>query len=157
MRSLVRLALESAGYSVIEAPDPGEAISVARQPATPIDMVLTDLVMPGMSGRELAESLVTTRPELKVLLMSGYTDDEVVRHGISGSSAFIQKPFLPNEARGQGARGARLSRPLTAATEVRSAVRGAHDDVAHRAGQHGAMAREFLPGAPDALAPAAAS
>ena len=60
-------------------------------------MVLTDLVMPGMNGRELAERLVTARPKMKVLLMSGYTDDEVVRHGVSGTWAFIQKPFLPTE------------------------------------------------------------
>ena len=80
---------------MIEAPDPGEAILVASQAATEIDMVPTDLVMPGMKGRELAESLVTVRPEMKVLLMSGYTDDEVVRHGVSGASEFIQKPFLP--------------------------------------------------------------
>jgi two-component system, cell cycle sensor histidine kinase and response regulator CckA len=97
VRALVRLALENAGYSVIEAPDPGEAILVASQVTTEIDMVLTDLVMPGMNGRELAESLVTARPKMKVLLMSGYTDDEVVRHGVSGTSAFIQKPFLPTE------------------------------------------------------------
>ena len=97
VRALVRLALENAGYSVIEASDPGEAILAASQATTKIDLVLTDLVMPGMNGRELAESLVTARPEMKVLLMSGYTDDEVVRIGVSGASAFIQKPFLPTE------------------------------------------------------------
>ena len=71
-------------YGVIEAPDPGEAILVAAQSAIEIDMVLT--VMPGMNVRELAESLVTVRPEMKVLLMSSYTDDEVVRHGVSGAA-----------------------------------------------------------------------
>ena len=68
---------------------------LTRAEAT-IDLMLTDVVMPGMSGRELADSLKQKLPKLKVIFMSGYTDDSVVRHGINHEEvAFLQKPFTP--------------------------------------------------------------
>ena len=61
-------------------------------------MVVTDLVMPGMSGRELVEKLLVSRPEMSILLMSGYTDDDVVRRGVlQGETPFLQKPFTPGQ------------------------------------------------------------
>jgi CheY-like chemotaxis protein len=70
------------GYRVIEAGDGEEAIQIAAQHPGPIDLVLTDVVMPRMSGRELVQRLHENRRGLKVLYMSGYTDDAVVRHGV---------------------------------------------------------------------------
>ena len=70
---------------------------MARERPEPIRLLLTDLVMPGMSGRMLAERMVTLHPEAKVLYMSGYTDDAVIRHGGLGAGlAFLQKPFTPD-------------------------------------------------------------
>ena len=84
-----------------------EALAIARGRARArFDLLLTDVVMPTMSGRELADILQALQPDMKVLYMSGYTDDAVVRHGVSEASmAFIQKPFAAR-AGAQGARGA---------------------------------------------------
>jgi hypothetical protein len=79
---------------VVEATSPQEAISLVEHHAEPIHLLLTDVVMPQMGGKELAERVSTLRPEIKVLFMSGYTDDAVVRHGIlEASTYFLQKPF----------------------------------------------------------------
>jgi len=79
---------------VLEAKDGSDAIAVAAQHAGPIDLLITDVVMPGMNGRQLADQLVASRPHLKTLFVSGYTDDSVVRHGmLDGNMAFLQKPF----------------------------------------------------------------
>jgi two-component system, cell cycle sensor histidine kinase and response regulator CckA len=97
LRVLVRTILRRHGYNVLEAQNAGEAFLVSEKYAQRIHLVLTDLVMPRMSGRELALRLAPTRPEMKVLYMSGYTDDAVLRHGIvEAGFAFLQKPFPPD-------------------------------------------------------------
>jgi PAS domain S-box-containing protein len=97
VRLLVRTTLESKGYHVLESTNGAEALLVSQQHKGNFHLLLTDLVMPGISGRVLAEQMVTLQPELKVLFMSGYTDDAVVRHGgLEAGMAFIQKPFTPD-------------------------------------------------------------
>jgi two-component system cell cycle sensor histidine kinase/response regulator CckA len=94
VRSLARRILTRHGYTVLEAEDGEAALELCRKHAGPIDALLTDVVMPRMSGRELAERLRAIKPKTKVLLMSGYTDDAIVRHGIVDSNiAFLQKPL----------------------------------------------------------------
>ena len=96
VRRLVQRALELHGYSVLSARSGEEAETIERAHGGPIHMLVTDVVMPGMGGRELADTLKSRRPQLKVLYMSGYTNDEVVRHGvIVARDAFLQKPFTP--------------------------------------------------------------
>jgi YesN/AraC family two-component response regulator len=90
------LALKTQGYQVLEARNGTEALVMADQYAKPIHLLLTDVVMPGMSGRELAEAMHALHPSIKVLYVSGFTDDAVVRHGIvDANDAFLQKPFTP--------------------------------------------------------------
>ncbi len=102
VRRIVRLSLESQGYSVLVAGGSAEAIRVAEAHAGSIDLLVTDVVMPEMGGRELVESLRARRPGLRVLYMSGYTDDAVVRHGVvEAIDAFIQKPFTPLDLAGK--------------------------------------------------------
>jgi nitrogen-specific signal transduction histidine kinase/CheY-like chemotaxis protein len=97
VRVLVGEVLRAYGYGVLEANDGAEAIRVAEGNAGPIDLLVTDVVMPGMSGRALAQHLAL-RPSLKVLYVSGYTDDAVVRHGVlEAETAFLQKPFRPDD------------------------------------------------------------
>jgi two-component system cell cycle sensor histidine kinase/response regulator CckA len=97
VRELAREALQQGGYTVLEARHPGEALLVAeRQEADALDLLLTDVVMPHMSGRQLAQRLREKRPNLPVLLMSGYNDDAAVRDGVlQNEYAFLQKPFTP--------------------------------------------------------------
>jgi CheY-like chemotaxis protein len=93
VRSLSRKILEACGYRVIEACDGVEALEILARDEE-IDLLLTDLIMPRMGGRELAERLQAVRPELPILFASGYTDEAIVRHGVLDSSTnFIQKPF----------------------------------------------------------------
>jgi GAF domain-containing protein/CheY-like chemotaxis protein len=97
VRTLARDVLRANGYTVLDTPHGGEALLACERHAGPIELLMTDVVMPQMSGRELAERLAPLRPEMKVLYMSGYTDDAVVRHGVlSLGTAFLQKPFMPN-------------------------------------------------------------
>ena len=94
VRRLVKRTLESCGYSVIEAPDGPSAIEICRQPGVRFSLLLTDVVMPKMSGRDLAATVVAMRPGTRVLFMSGYTENTVVREGVlAPSSHFLQKPF----------------------------------------------------------------
>jgi nitrogen-specific signal transduction histidine kinase/ActR/RegA family two-component response regulator len=94
LRTLARTLLERRGYQVLAAGSAQEALRLSEGHAGPIHLLLTDVVMPQMSGRVLAEKLGPLRPEMRVLYMSGYTDDAVVRHGILHSEvAFLQKPI----------------------------------------------------------------
>ncbi|MCX6619554.1 MAG: response regulator, partial [Acidobacteria bacterium] len=94
IRMLMRKILDRQGYNVIEATRGDEALEIVRNRKTPVQLLVTDLVMPHMGGRELAERLTRTHPTVKVLFVSGFTDDEVIRSGSLGpGTAFLQKPF----------------------------------------------------------------
>jgi PAS domain S-box-containing protein len=94
LRAIAREILEEHGYRVIEATGPNEAIEIAHHHPEPIHLLVTDVVMPGMNGRALAESLVAARPELRVLYMSGYTDDIIAHSGVLESGTLLlEKPF----------------------------------------------------------------
>ena len=97
VRELVRKVLERNGYRILEARHGDEAITICAQHKGEISLLVTDVVMPRMSGREVAERLLVSHPKMKVLYLSGYTDDAVVRHGVLQSmTAFLQKPFTPD-------------------------------------------------------------
>jgi PAS domain S-box-containing protein len=94
VRRIVVLSLRGGGYEVIEAARPEAAIELADRHPGPIDLLLTDVVMPGMSGRHLSEIIVAKRPELRVLYVSGYTEDAIVHRGVLDPGVhFLQKPF----------------------------------------------------------------
>ena len=98
VRALARRVLEKRGYTVLEARDGTEALAIAARRGDEVDLLLTDVVMPGMGGRELATALTRARPRIKVLFTSGHTEDEVLRRGISAQTqAFLPKPFSPRE------------------------------------------------------------
>jgi two-component system, cell cycle sensor histidine kinase and response regulator CckA len=96
VRSLTREVLEKYGYTVLEAANGEEALKVAEHHDGPLDLLLSDVVMPRMGGPELAQALLAKRPSVKVLYMSGYTDHPMVRRGVVNAGvAFLQKPFTP--------------------------------------------------------------
>ena len=98
VRPVVREVLLRAGYDVLEAGDPHEALAVGRKSERPIHLLLTDVVMPGLNGRELAQRLNAVRQETRLLYMSGHTDAEMFDEGIVADGAmFIHKPFTPTE------------------------------------------------------------
>jgi CheY-like chemotaxis protein len=97
VRSLLGRALRGCGYTVLEAAGGADALRLAAEHAGPIHLVVTDVVMPVMNGRQVAERLAALRPGVRALFVSGYTDDAVVRHGLGGAEAvFLQKPFTPD-------------------------------------------------------------
>ena len=94
VRELMAAMLRQLGYTVFTAATPAEAIRLAEEHRDALGMVLTDVVMPQMSGRELANELLRANPELKVLFLSGYTENAVVHHGVLDSGVdFLAKPF----------------------------------------------------------------
>jgi len=97
VRRYARKMLRQQGYKVLDARSGPEALRVWKRRQGSIDMLLTDVIMPQMSGRELAQDLKAQRPELKVLYMSGYADDVIARHGIlDPETELLQKPFTPD-------------------------------------------------------------
>jgi two-component system cell cycle sensor histidine kinase/response regulator CckA len=96
VRRLSEEVLGECGYRVLAASDGEDAMTLSEQYGGEIHLLLTDMVMPGMSGRDLAEGMISLRPGIKVLYMSGYTDDAIVRHGgLDEGDEFLQKPFTP--------------------------------------------------------------
>ncbi|MBI4270721.1 MAG: GAF domain-containing protein [Candidatus Rokubacteria bacterium] len=97
LRELAAEILQAAGYTVLVAADPGVALEIAAGHGAGIDLLLTDVVMPLMSGRDLADRLLSGRPGMKVLYMSGYADDAIVHHGVlDADTELLQKPFTPD-------------------------------------------------------------
>jgi PAS domain S-box-containing protein len=97
VRALTRMVLESRGYKVLEARHGEEAVRMGSSHPGKIDLAMTDLIMPGLSGRNLVQQLQKIRPGIKVLFMSGYLDDALAKHGILESGLpFLQKPFTPD-------------------------------------------------------------
>ena len=96
VRALARDVLTMRGYTVLEATNGSAALRIAAQAAGPIHLLLTDVVMPGLNGRETADRLKVSHPDMRVLYMSGYTDDAIVHHGVLGpGTALLPKPFTP--------------------------------------------------------------
>ena len=97
LRTLAREILSIQGYTVLDATSPGEALRLAEAYPETIHLLLTDVVMPQMNGRQVADHLLAARPGLKVLFMSGYTDAAIVQHGVlEPGTHFLQKPFTPD-------------------------------------------------------------
>ena len=96
LRDIARAVLERLGYKVLAARDGQQALELARSHPDTIHLVLTDVVMPKMSGREVAKEVTSVHPEAKVLYMSGYTDDSIVHHGVLDAGVhFLEKPITP--------------------------------------------------------------
>jgi|GEM_PF-3008430 len=95
---MVTLMLKNLGYTVMATQKPAEAISIAASTSSTIDLLLTDVVIPEMSGRNLARELARTHPDIKCLFMSGYTKNVIAHHGVLDDEVqFIQKPFMLQE------------------------------------------------------------
>jgi two-component system, cell cycle sensor histidine kinase and response regulator CckA len=93
LRGLTAELLESEGYKVVPAQNAQAAISIMSEPGVSIDLLLTDVILPGISGTELVSLLRASRPNLKVLYMSGYAGTQIARHGVLEAEAFVEKPF----------------------------------------------------------------
>jgi two-component system cell cycle sensor histidine kinase/response regulator CckA len=100
LRDLAARILASAGYTVLQAASGADALALLERHAEPVHLVFTDVVMPGMNGRELAARLATLRPAIRVLYTSGYTEDAILRHGVLDDPArFLSKPYTPSVLR----------------------------------------------------------
>jgi CheY-like chemotaxis protein len=98
LRGLARTFLQSYGYRVLAASCPEQALETAAGFSEPINLLLTDVIMPGMSGQQLADRLLSTRPQTKILYMTGYTDDMIVQHKVLEPGVnLLQKPFTKTE------------------------------------------------------------
>lgn len=97
VRQLVMSMLQPLGYTVLQASNGIEAQVFDAEYSVAIDLLITDVVMPQISGRQVAEHLKSSRPDMKVLFISGYTDNAIVHHGVLDAGvAFLQKPFTPD-------------------------------------------------------------
>ncbi len=101
VRQMVREMLRRRGYRILEAPDAASAERIFANHGARIHLLLSDVVMPNQSGRELAERLRMKDPRLRILFMSGYTDDAILHHRIESGTAFLQKPFTPDALAGK--------------------------------------------------------
>jgi CheY-like chemotaxis protein len=98
LRRLTKKTLSEAGHKVFEAGDAAEALEISRKSGETINLLLTDVIMPGMSGKKLADAMVVERPGIGVLYMSGYTDGEIATHGVlEKGTAILRKPFTRDE------------------------------------------------------------
>jgi two-component system, cell cycle sensor histidine kinase and response regulator CckA len=96
VRALASYTLESLGYEVVQTACGKDALAVARARNDPFDLLLTDVVMPGLNGRQVADLITSIHPHCRVLYTSGYTDDAIVRHGVLDEGiAFLAKPYTP--------------------------------------------------------------
>jgi two-component system cell cycle sensor histidine kinase/response regulator CckA len=97
VRAVAKGILRRSGYTVLEAPGAGEALLVVEQYGARINLLVTDVVLPRMNGPQLVERVRASRPDIKVLFMSGYTDEAIIQHGILDSGVtFLQKPITPD-------------------------------------------------------------
>jgi two-component system cell cycle sensor histidine kinase/response regulator CckA len=123
VRRMAAEVLLSAGYHVLAAPSGADALLIAAKHAGPLDLLLTDVVMPGMTGPELARQFISQYPRLRTLFMSGYTDDAIEKHGVRGRTVrVLQKPFT-HETLAQTVREA-LAPVAQASACVRSSLQG---------------------------------
>ncbi|MBI2835257.1 MAG: PAS domain S-box protein [Acidobacteria bacterium] len=98
LRRIMKRALTMSGYRVLEAQNGEEAVRLAEQHHDDIPLLITDVIMPGMTGRDVADWLMPLRPEMRVLYISGYSEDAISRHGVlSAQASFLQKPFTPQQ------------------------------------------------------------
>ena len=96
LRELAARVLTGAGYTVLQAANGADALALLAHHAEAVHLVFTDVVMPGMNGRELAARLATLRPAIRVLYTSGYTEDAILRHGVlDDPRRFLSKPYTP--------------------------------------------------------------
>jgi CheY-like chemotaxis protein len=98
VRYLACRVLRENGYRVLEAGDPATALRIAKEQAQPVDLLVSDVVMPGMSGPALAERLIAGWPDLKVLYISGYAEEAIERQGVlPAGGALLEKPFTAEQ------------------------------------------------------------